>query len=466
LPLAVLPGDGGPIRGERPKKEFLALAQGGCVLKNTALLLLCGVLLLGEWSCCKPPAKEPGGTGADAYLAVNDPDEYAWQLFFFLNRQAQIGSAGIPDPWKKFGELDTDTPVVWETWALASGYKFSEVFLPDGSQPGLWGSLDRKSKKPLHLDQNFELLMIRAQQRASEMATKVKGRKAKRGNHQHVGEFPREFIIPPNPDDDSQEVRMNQATFESIVGQRLYNCEGLGEVLRKAQQAKDPFLVQVPLQSKEIKAQWIKIGPEKKSRYFWREDSNKQAWGLIALHIITKDMPNWFWADFGHVDCEKPKENCQTDYDNETELRDSTTDGPKAKHGSNGLRTETRGTVWANYRLRGTETGFTLPNGEPQKLSNPVIENNKQQSSCITCHAQAAMKQGQEVGTELCKSPPLGPNFVQDDQYLGAPHPEWFVGDSGTDKYLQTDFMWSPIIAIWRITSGTASAPAPHSSKK
>ena len=40
---------------------------------------------------------EPGGAASDASLALSDPDEYAWNLFFFINRQALPGFAGVAD---------------------------------------------------------------------------------------------------------------------------------------------------------------------------------------------------------------------------------------------------------------------------------------------------------------------------------------------------------------------------------
>src|SRR5215468_965252 len=65
---------------------------------------------------------EPGGTPEAARLALTNPHEFAWQLFLYLNRQARAGVAGEVDPTKpSIAQFDADRPVVWETWALASG---------------------------------------------------------------------------------------------------------------------------------------------------------------------------------------------------------------------------------------------------------------------------------------------------------------------------------------------------------
>src|ERR1700733_1792083 len=86
---------------------------------------------------CSAP-KEPGGTRGDAFRALNDPDEYAWQLFFYLNRPARAGRAGKADWRKKFGDFDSEGALVWESWALASGGDKSELFRPDESDPDKW----------------------------------------------------------------------------------------------------------------------------------------------------------------------------------------------------------------------------------------------------------------------------------------------------------------------------------------
>ena len=61
-----------------------------------------------------------------------------------------------------------------------------------------------------------------------------------------------------------------------------------------------------PPNAKEVKAQWRKIKATDKPRYHWAEvtkaDGSKEIWGLTGLHVLTKDLPNWFWATFEHID--------------------------------------------------------------------------------------------------------------------------------------------------------------------
>jgi hypothetical protein len=176
---------------------------------------------------------------------------------------------------------------------------------------------------------------------------------------------------------------------------------------------------------------------------------------LVALHVITKDLPNWFWADFGHTDCEIQKGACDpasikqifgddfTQEEAKTEPVDPTTRGPSAPSGSNGIRKETVGSVWQNYILRGTQIDFVTPFGTPTILSNPVIENTFQNSSCLSCHARASVGV-RKVGTNGVPSPLLN-KLSPSDPTLGAPDPGLFGAGPGQDSinYLQADFIWS-----------------------
>jgi hypothetical protein len=413
--------------------------------KSISGLCCAAILLFASSSCNAPSLEEPGGRAADEYLALNNPDEYAWQLFLFLNQQAQPGSAGLPDQTKKFGELDPQAPVVWETWALASGDDQSEVFLPDGKEPVEWDKLDRSERKHrLILSPNIQLRMI------EEQKSDVLNNKKRRGSGNGLKQSSADLIGSPPPmasRANEQEVRMNRAAFDSIREHELFSAEGLESKLEVARRTNDRSLIakSVRSESKEVKAEWLQIEDSKKNktRYLWRELSGK-IYGLVALHIATKDLPTWFWADFGHVDCEDEKNACPYKKDPGNEAADSTTRGSRAIHGTNGIRKETEGTVWSNYILRGTQTSFTETNGEPKKLSNPVIESSFQNSSCITCHANAT------VGTRKAGAREV--NHLPFNLQLGTPNAADYSGPKEDEriKYLQTDFMWSPVISAKR----------------
>jgi hypothetical protein len=377
--------------------------------------------------------REPGGIPEDQVLALTTPDEFAWQLFFFMNRPAKPGTAGVADETARFGDTAGGRPMVWETWALASGDDQSEVYKPDGSKPVEWTQLDRSTRR-LILSPNREKQAVTADSRIAAPP----GASA---------------FFPVSPDD--QEVRSNRATFDFIRDNVLYNRDGLEDQLAKARSAGDRLLIQFKAGAKEIKAQWLEITSDQKTRYLSRDitaNGVTKTYGLVSLHIITKDLPNWFWADFGHVDCEKKLNACNVSGQEPalTSPVDSTTravGGNPAPAGQNGVRNETKDTVWANYILRGTQTTFVMPDGRPTVLSNPVIENTFQRSSCISCHARAA------VGERLLglDGKPIADinRLSTGDATLGVPDPAIF-GDSGLFRhneirFLQTDFLWSPV---------------------
>ena len=288
--------------------------------------------LIGGGVAYADQAPDFGGDAKGALLALSNPDEYAWQVFMSIARPALPGMAGVADIDKKFGE-SPESPMVWETWALESGNERSEVYKPDGSTPMSWDKLDRKQRN-LVLDQNLEAQAV----------------------------LSKSTLIRPKFDAGapvSQEVRANRSMFETIVTDGLYNADGLERQLALARSSNNRKLIQFLQGAKEIKAEWLPIKDEDKGRYVWRSSTNekgkKATYGLVALHIITKDLPNWVWIDFGHRDCEEQKGACAIAPEPAmTSPKDSTV-------GSDGIRGETKGTVWQNYRKRPVSQPLRFP---------------------------------------------------------------------------------------------------------
>jgi len=203
--------------------------------------------------------------------------------------------------------------MVWETWALASGGASSEIYRPKGASPEPWDKLKR-DKLQFILDKNLEPEAVQA-------------------NSLRVVPLFTGLFVPNQPAD--QKVRMNRATFEFIISNEMYNVDDLEALVTKAAVASNNrFLISFPTAAKEIKAQWLPIDDAQKSIYLWRDgispDGKKQSYGLVSLHIITKDLPNWVWAGFDHVDCENRQIACNIDGQEAAQTRpvDSTTRGP------------------------------------------------------------------------------------------------------------------------------------------
>jgi plastocyanin len=389
--------------------------------------------------------REPGGTPQDVHMAVNQPFEYAWRLFFFVNHQASAGTAGEADPSKAtIRDYDPDKPLVWETWANATGGLFlragevntSEVYKDGGVDPGPWEQLPRGVLVAKRLDPNTTTLVANARRDLLQFGLSD----PRRGS---VTVFSHPSVAIPG----EFEVRMNKSTYETIRRGRLYSVEGLAAKFEEAKRANNIRIIQFELESKEVKAKWVKLANEAdKLRYHWRTIDARQpdgstkaeVWGLSGLHIITKDVPNWFWTDFEHVD-QEPVALAEG-----RPSIDPTTRGPSAPSGSNGVRRETVGSKWEFYRLRGVQLEFFDQFGNATQLSNTLIEPlSSGPSSCITCHAKAAVSN--RVNHTSAGSPfminALNPDFV-----AGAPDPRAFRRDGRPDGeilYLPTDFLWS-----------------------
>jgi hypothetical protein len=341
---------------------------------------------------------EPGGTAESARLVTQDPDEFAWQLFLFINRQAELGKAGVPDAAKRtVTDYDDNKDVVWETWALASADGLpggSEVFLAKGAKPVAWAALPRATGAAKKLDHTFTA--------AGEKAMMVTPKRNLRQFHPSFS--------PTEPESD--EVRMNESTFTFIRDNELYSREGLAAAFAKAKTANNRDFIQFNPMAKEVKATWRQIADADKPNYHWKT-LNGKTYGLKAFHVITKDLPMWFWTDFIHESLEPDEPPNST--------HDSTTRGPGAKHGSNGVRDETKNSKWAHYRLKGSQVSFTDSRGVPTILGNQLIEfGNAATSSCMTCHALARIDKNGNGFTSgfIIGVPPSTPFGTADIQTL------------------------------------------------
>lgn len=455
-------------------------------LKPTAVLLLIAGMLLAprlladerrQTSCscinmenpteveCTSPT--PGGTKDDRYMAFFEPHEYAWRLFLQLNRQGLPSKPGYPDPSKPdLNHYEDNTPVVWETWALASGGRSgvfrravpngSEIYLDKGATPLPWGAWPGVASRVKLME------FFQAKDTADVPSRAIIAAEPE------SGESSARVLIDPSVAGDSQlaeEVRNNRCAYEFIVSNQLYNVEGLEAQFKEAVRKNNEDLIQFPVSAQTVKAKWTRLKTETdKQRYHWQFIPVKdpatgkiemQVWGLVGLHITTKDIPNWFWCTFEHVDTEAHAEMASDD---------PTTRGSSAPHGvpgKPGVRQETEGKKWEYYRLRGVQVDFTSARG-PTLLANSQTEHGFQQSSsCITCHSRAAIglrEHRPDLGQfpfnpnlpntlptfleQTRDVPPQNIGLIVRFGPIGAPDPAWFRADRFRLRYVQTDFLW------------------------
>lgn len=397
------------------------------LLKSTLLRLLLGTILgFGSVTCAQDLWVEP----QDSVAALLDADRYAWRLFVALNWPADIAKREA-DPTRTFGE---HAVTVWESWKLTSGVN-DEVFLAGGINPGPWLPGGTTPPRKLHEFESLPFQQLRAQI--------VRGRAAR-------------ALFDPEVSTTSNENHMNKAAYDFVVENELYNVEGQELFFEKAEKLFldasaagrvvdfAEYRVDFPPAAKEVKAQWRLITEADKDRYHWAEFENlggdKQVFGLTALHITTKDLPNWLWATFEHVD----NPNFEGAEHWILPSRDSAA-GVEGYPAGLGIE----GTRWQHYRLRGTQTEFVNAAGEATLLANSQIEQGFQtSSSCITCHARAAI--GSNVGR------PANRLSIFQNEFesvvignIGSPVESWFIQKTSSNpvtgelKYLPLDFVWS-----------------------
>lgn len=359
---------------------------------------------------------DPGNIPLDPALAINHPDEFNWRLFAEVNKDAHLASRpGV---------------VIWETWADDPGTFPKPSSLPAGSAP-VWPDPENACAR---LRSNVQLNSLRS------------------------GNF-KPFAVPfPDDNPDQQETRRNKPTFDFIVGQNLWNAAGLADRFKSGQ----PIIA--PLESIEVKADWFVASAGDRAKYHVSVDCNGKSWKLVALHIISKALPNWSWATFEHVDnlgrCDS--NGCHDDYGATVastpprrtaegipitgstypaEASCKKTDAVSGIFAAAGLDAR----VWSNYCLKGSQVDFTTAAGEPTRLGNSVTEKGfVRTSSCMSCHSRASI--------DASGSGVLFPGFVKSvgdaaqensEGPIGTADPFWFKANDSQVLFQQTDFIWA-----------------------
>jgi hypothetical protein len=92
-------------------------------------------------------------------------------------------------------------------------------------------------------------------------------------------------------------VYRNSATFDYIAENGLWYVEGIQERFEEG------FVYDFPTAALEVKVNWVPLDSEQAaSGRYYTTVQDGQTMGLASMHISTKDLPNWFWSTFEHVD--------------------------------------------------------------------------------------------------------------------------------------------------------------------
>lgn len=369
----------------------------------------------------------------DTKMALFEPDCYSWRLFVALNWPVDP-TTKMADPTASFGDV---APLVWESWRNARNGAPDTVFRPDGADPGPWLDAPLVAMADDRFDSADEMPL--------QLIALIERLEAAGGP---VLEFD-----PSTAGRSINETRLNRETYEFVRTEELFNIEG-----QIAKFTAGAATISFPAAAKEVKAQWRVITEADKPRYHWVEGQGaqgQQIYGLTALHITTKDLPNWLWATFEHIDNKDAQPSDPTHPAAEGWLLPSVDRFacPDAPHdceaAPQGIGLE--GTHWENYRLRGVQIDFFDSMGRATLLANSQPEQFFQtSSSCITCHALASVN---AAGERLDFFSPMGEGPVGLPVGWVNNVPTGFHDNAGNLLFTQLDFVWS----LFRACS-TASA--------
>jgi hypothetical protein len=387
--------------------------------------------------------------------AITEPDKVAWCFFLYVSTRA--------------GNSDA----LFETWASDG-----ETFNPNPQWPA--------ARQPKQFRPNI-LLQVRE-------AERVLGQGREGGVIQP-------FVLPPprplQPGSNVEETRRNRPAFDFIINNNLYKVTGLQAAFAKF--AADRMLLSFPSDAIEVKANWFPVespGDPSKSgipgytgtpndadrSYHVATASDGKRYALVAMHVISKMVPNWTWATFEHqnnpgrcefIGCRDAFGATQSFVPPDTAIPDPS--DPSYNNPKNNptpyracAKTSALDALFAataidpvfrNYCLKGSQVDFMDASGMPIRLGNSITEETFDfQASCMSCHGRAAFaangRATSVAGFDNVTGAPLGP--LHGEWYwttnIGGP---WApsalpsVGESVVPGAISADFVWSiPFCAI------------------
>jgi hypothetical protein len=227
-------------------------------------------------------------------------------------------------------------------------------------------------------------------------------------------------------------VQHNRPVFDAIRAAGLTSTAGL----IKAFASNTP--IGFPNDSIVVKADWVaipdllhwlpkqyKTAAEIRRAYYTDTailNGRAQDYALVGMSVQSKALPDWLWMTFEHrsnpgrcdvIGCHDAFGAVRAHVD--PRVLPNTDYGPCAKTPAltTFLKSRNIDPVFANYCLKGTQTGFATALGKPTILANSVIERmNKgvavQSTSCITCHAYSAFDAHGTPNTAVLPQHPTG----------------------------------------------------------
>jgi len=206
-----------------------------------------------------------------------------------------------------------------------------------------------------------------------------------------------------------EDVHRNETAFTYIVKNNLYKFSGLQAFFGKTGAAAINF----PPESVEVKTNWVKVSDiaacttykgtsqDVAKNFYVTKEAGGTPYALVAMHVISKAVPNWTWATFeseynparcdllgcrdafgatvpwvapaanpgqGYAPCEKTQD-----------LKDM--------FGAAGIGSDS---PFYHYCLKGSQTDYVDNTGLAVRLGNSITEAGfVPQASCMSCHGMA-----------------------------------------------------------------------------
>lgn len=238
-------------------------------------------------------------------------------------------------------------------------------------------------------------------------------------------------------------VYRNRVTFDYIFQNGLWYIEGNQQAFLRR------LHVNFPTGAIEVKTNWKPLASSDDPSRYYTTNIGGIEYGLVAMHLSTKALPNWFWSTFEHVDnpgrCDFL--GCRDSFGYQPAFVPPHP-GPECGPYEPGRPTPGMEKLlarlpeeWRYYRLKGSMTDFTTATGRPNLLGNSVTEAGfVQTASCMTCHSRATV--GDAGNSPYPTAAGLTPDF---QSYNGTPDPNWYYSNlnPGNVWSLQTDFVWA-----------------------
>jgi hypothetical protein len=352
---------------------------------------------------------------------TQNSDEFIWNLFTQF-------TAPVPN-------LDSSR-VVFETWASDADTFSASPQWPEPDAPKKFhGSLLASITTPSHSSIDVDC--------------------ATPGNAA-VGGFPTNGTPTPCI---AEETKRNRPQFDYIINNNLNTQDGLKAAFKKS------FKVAMPTSAVSVKGDWIPVQTllqwipglsiENIKKLYYTTTSNFVEYGLVALHVSSRQNPNWVWGTFEHqmnpgrcdyIGCfDTFGATIPAVYPNKTTPNTQYGPCPKTKQLKTLMAEANLSPVWENYCLKSTQVDYTAPDGTPYVLGNSVIEGitgngTIAASSCIACHAYASFGPDGKPRSTVKAMLPFNPTREPIPGVL--------------DGSLQFDFMWGVLLAPKPIVVG------------